>query len=145
MSLLAVRSVCDDLRHAWLDSLPGSSEAVEQGGFVLQRPDGSIFVERWPVGKRKQISVPDHPDGKRGESIILATFHTHPNPNYPYRQEPSRADIRGVRDDPDLCHSGYEGEFVISASRIYRIHKSGDVDIIGDTVTLLQLDPDGST
>jgi hypothetical protein len=68
---------------------------------------------------------------------IIATFHTHPNPGEEYLQEPGPTDIRAVRDDPDLGHTEYEGEFVISTETIYLISRSGDVTVAGRTDEIL--------
>jgi hypothetical protein len=105
----------------------------EEGGFLLRNADGMLSVERWPRGTQNEISVPPHPGGKCGDLLIAATFHTHPNPGDDFQQEPSLADIRAVRYDPDLGHPEYEGEFVIASERIYLIRRSGDVEIVGDT------------
>ena len=110
MSVLDEPGVRDGLRAAWLDSHPGAADAHEEGGFVLRKPDGSIVVERWPRGKQNEIFVPPHPEGLRGSSLILATFHTHPNLGPQFLQEPSLTDIRAVRDDPNLDHPDFQGE-----------------------------------
>jgi hypothetical protein len=125
--------------QAWWESQPGMDDAVEQGGFVLKSVDGSLTVERWPQGAQNQIVVPAHPGGKRGESSIVATFHTHPNPGPEFLQEPSPTDIRAVRDDPDLRHADYEGEYVMSSQQIYRIDKSGRVELVGELKAVLKM------
>jgi hypothetical protein len=127
------------LRQAWLESQPGTVAAHEEGGFVLKSADGSFAVERWPRGVQNEIVVPPHPGGKRNALPILATFHTHPNPGPDFQQEPSLTDIRAVRDDPDLRHPDYEGEFVIAAEQIYRVRNTGDVELVGATKALLRL------
>ena len=96
-------------------------------------PDGSLTVERWPRGQGNQIGVPPHTGGMRAGRLILATFHAHPNTGPGYLQEPSLTDIRAVRDDPDLRHSGYEGEYVISSTVLYRVLTDGSVEQLGDT------------
>jgi len=78
-------SILDDhrmialLRDAWHESQPGTSAAHEEGGFVLRDQDGSLTVERWLQGGRRQIQVPPHRGGLRGGLLVVATFHTHPN------------------------------------------------------------------
>ena len=67
----------------------------------------------------------------------MATFHTHPNTGPEFQQEPSLTDIRGVRDDPELVHAEYEGEFVISSDWIYIIRKSGRIELVGGTNAVL--------
>jgi hypothetical protein len=133
------QNVREGMRQAWLDSQPGMSEAHEEGGFVVHDANGSKSVERWPVGAKKRIFVPEHVGGRRNGLVVVATFHTHPTPNYPYRQEPSRTDILGVREDPDLAHEEYQGEYVIATELTYLIRKSGDVEVVGRTVELLRL------
>jgi hypothetical protein len=75
----------------------------------------------------------------RGGLLVVATFHTHPNPGSEFQQEPSLTDIRAVRDDADLDHPDYEGEYVIASRHIYRIPKRGPVETIGNTRTVLQI------
>jgi hypothetical protein len=122
---------------AWSESEPESEDAHEEGGFVLRNPDGSLGIERWPRGKQNQILVPPHPDGKRDNLSIVATFHTHPNAGPEFQQEPSLTDIRAVRDDPDLVHSDYEGEYVIANQWIYRIEKNGRVQLVVELKDLM--------
>lgn len=129
--------VRDALRKAWEDSQSETPTAHEEGGFVLRAPDGSWTVARWPRGSHNEIVVPPHPGGQRDSSLIVATFHTHPNPGADYQQEPSLTDIRAVRDDPDLGHTEYEGEYVIAREAVYRILRDGRVEHLGDSQTLL--------
>src|SRR5262249_7466958 len=56
-----------------------------------------------------------------------------------YQQEPSPTDVGAVRDDPDLDHPDYEGEYVIATLHTYRIRKDGQVELVGDTRQLLNL------
>ena len=79
--------------------------AHEEGGFILRNADATLSVERWPRGVQKQISVPEHSDGKRNGLTIIATFHTHPNPGADFLQGPSLTDIRAVRNDSGLGHA----------------------------------------
>jgi hypothetical protein len=137
VSVLGDENVRGPILQAWQESEPGEDAAHEEGGFVLRNADGSLCVERWPRGAKNEIFVPIHPDGKRGELPIVATFHTHPNPGTEFQQEPSLTDIRAVRDDTNLSHPDYEGEYVIASESIYRIHKSGKVDLVGQTKTML--------
>ena len=125
--------------RAWQESQPGTAAAHEEGGFVLQNADGSPGVERWPRGAQNQILVPSHPGGERNNRLIVATFHTHPNPGPDFQQEPSLTDVRAVRDDPDLSHPGYEGEYVIAWESVYRIRKNGQVEAVGETKVALRL------
>jgi hypothetical protein len=139
VSILDEREVILAMRMAWEEFHPGTTQAQEQGGFVRRSRSGEFFVERWPKGHQDQIEVPPHPNGIRGEAIIVASFHTHPNPPPHYQQEPSLTDIRAVRNDPDLRHSEYEGEYVVAHKRIFQIQPDGTVKIVGDTDTLLEL------
>jgi len=116
------------LKHAWEDSLPGTSERHEQGGFILQDSEGNLSVARWPKGSQNSINLPQHIDCRFDGQDIVATFHTHPNTGAEYLQEPSETDKRAVRDDPDLKGNFYEGEFVISQEIIYLILPNGLVN-----------------
>jgi hypothetical protein len=118
MNVLNDNTILAELRAAWLDSCPGQVDAHEEGGFVLKRLDGSLYVERWPKGTQRQIYVPSHGGSRRGESAIVATFHTYPNTGFDYQQDPSLTDVRAVRDDPDLGGPEYEGEYVISEKMV---------------------------
>jgi hypothetical protein len=138
-------NVLDDERirglfvQAWQESQAGTTAAHEEGEFVLRDADGSLTVERWPWGEQNQIVVPPHPGGTRGHQLIVATFHTHPNPGAGFQQEPSLTDIRAVRDDPDLNHPDYQGEYVIALEWIYRIRKNGQVETVAPTKAALKI------
>lgn len=137
--ILDHNDIRSSLADAWQRSQPDSPKAHEEGGFIVQREDGSLFVIGWPRGVQDRIRVPAHPGGRCGNMTIIATFHTHPNSGAGFQQDPSLTDIRAVRDDPDLSHSGYEGEYVISRRLIFRILRSGDVLVLGETQRLLEL------
>lgn len=139
MGVLNDGRICELLLQAWQESQPGTASAHEEGGFILRDADGSRTLERWPRGKQNQIVVPPHPGGTRGHRLIVATFHTHPNPGADFQQEPSLTDIRAVRDDPDLDHPDYEGEYVIALEWIYRIRKNGQVEMVAQTKTALKI------
>jgi hypothetical protein len=126
------------LRAAWHGSQPGTSDAHEEGGFVLRNGDGSLIVEWWPRGSQNQILVPHYAAGQRNGLNIAATFHTHPNPGPDYQQEPSLTDIRAVRDDPELHGPEYEGEYVISSAIVFRVLANGEVEEVGKTIELLK-------
>ncbi len=66
-------------------------------------------------------------------------IHTHPNPGAGFQQEPSLTDIRAVRDDPDLNHPDYQGEYVIALEWIYRIRKNGQVEMVAPTKAALKI------
>jgi hypothetical protein len=137
MGVLDDPGIRDSLRQAWEDSQPNTGNVHEEGGFILRAADGSLQVERWPRGVQNRIIVPDRLGGKRGGLIIVATFHTHPNRDPSYQQEPSLTDIRAVRDDPDLAHPEYEGEYVIAFTMVYQIRRDGTVVELGDPHLLL--------
>jgi hypothetical protein len=118
-------------KHAWEDSLPGTSERHEQGGFILQDSEGNLSVALWPKGSQNSINLPPHTDCRFDGKDIVATFHTHPNIDAEYLQEPSETDKRAVSDDPDLKGSFYEGELVISQEIIYLISPNGLVNELG--------------
>jgi hypothetical protein len=124
--------------QAWRESNPGTDKAHEEGGFVLRDADGALSVERWPRGAQNDIIVPAHPRGKRHNRLIIATFHTHPNPGAEFRQEPSLTDIRAVCGDPDLGHPEYEGEIVIATEYTYQVRRNGDVEVLGTTEAILK-------
>jgi hypothetical protein len=121
------------LEQAWEDSQPGPKGGHEEGGFILRDTTGSLGVERWPPGEHNAIVVPPHPRCKVSDGDILATFHTHPNTGPDFLQEPSDTDIRAVCDDPNLKGKFYEGEFVISQDKTYRIAPTGRVIEVGVT------------
>lgn len=140
MSVLDDDTIRGPFLQAWQDSQPGTAGAHEEGGFVLRHADKSLSVERWPRGVQNQIVVPEHPGGKRGNLLIVATFHTHPNSGPEFQQEPSLTDIRAVRDDPDLSHPDYEGEYVIASEWIYHIRRDGQVETVGEMKAILKID-----
>jgi hypothetical protein len=124
-------------RQAWEDSRPGLSGRHEEGGFVLRDAEGRLSVARWPKGSRSSIEMPPHPNCRIGEHDVVATFHTHRNPESDYLQEPGETDKRAVRDDPDLRGPFYVGELVVSRASIYLIAPDGRVTQVGDTPTVL--------
>lgn len=145
MSVLDDDAVRHQLWRAWRESKPGTTDAHEEGGFVLKRETGELIVERWPKGTQDEMTVPSHPGGRRGGLPIIATFHTHPNPAPDYQQEPGLTDIRAVRDDPGLGHGEFEGEYVIASRRVYRIDRSGKVETVGETTRVFQVLPDSNS
>ena len=124
---------------SWADSEPGDASGREEGGFILRDRSGNLNVARWPKGMQNSITLPPHPDCTVGESEIVATFHTHPNPGPDFQQEPSLTDIRGVRNDADLSGPDYEGEYVIASEWVYRIQKNGQVASVGETKAVLKI------
>jgi proteasome lid subunit RPN8/RPN11 len=112
-------------------------ERREEGGFILRDPTGNLSVARWPKGLQNSIILPAHANCKIGDQDIVASFHTHPNIEPEYLQEPSETDKRAVRNDPNLKGAFYEGEYVISQRTIYLINPVGQVSEVGNTEEVL--------
>ena len=137
MSVITDPGVRKILLLAWEESNPGTPEAHEEGGFILKQPDGTLSAERWPRGSQDEIVIPSHTGGQRNGLTILATFHTHPNAGPEFLQSPGPTDMKAVRDDPDLGHAEYEGEFVIATELVYLISRLGLVTVVGRTDNVL--------
>jgi hypothetical protein len=136
-AILKNPEVLAGLSLAWRDSLPGSSDGHEEGGFIVQNATGSLQVIRWPRGTGNTIDVPTH-RGCRAEGLeILASFHTHPNTGPDYLQEPSETEKRAVRDDQELKAPNYGDELVISAVRLHLVTPYGSVVPLGETERML--------
>src|SRR5438067_1633804 len=112
MEVLDASNIRDELRRAWDESMVGTPDAHEEGGFVVLAPDGASHVVRWPRGDQAEIAVPAHPNCEFDGEPILASFHTHPNVGDEFLQEPGLTDRLAVRDDPDLKGPRYQGELV---------------------------------
>lgn len=142
---LQLSSILDNLdvlaafRQAWHNSNPGPSGGHEEGGFVVLDID-QLRVLFWPKGNSNTIRVPDHIDCRIDSYEIVASFHTHPNTDDTYLQEPSETDIRSVRDDIHLKGNSYQGEFVISQSTLYLIRPNGQVRELGSSKEFLVLE-----
>jgi len=78
--LLANPIVQQALEQAWVDSLPQDvAGRHEEGGLVyVDTTTGVISIQRAPVAGRAvfDVSAPPIVAG----SVVVATFHTHPNP-----------------------------------------------------------------
>ncbi len=138
-SILKDPEVRRALQQAWYKSNPGSSGGHEEGGFVVL-DTGILRVMFWPRGSTNTIRVPDHANCRIDSYNIVASFHTHPNTDDDYFQEPSETDIRAVRDDIHLKGEQYLGEIVISQSTVYLIRPNGQVRELGDTHEILELE-----
>jgi len=73
-------AVLQALEQAWLDSLSGiPAERHEEGGWIyLHLMTGELTAARAPRGLQAELEIgspPLFPD-----CVIVATFHTHPNP-----------------------------------------------------------------
>ena len=79
--LLNFPTVKQALEQAWADSLPDDPALRhEEGGWVyIDAAAGTIAVRRAPAGAMAMLDLND-PAVVAG-SIIVATFHTHPNPS----------------------------------------------------------------
>jgi hypothetical protein len=136
-ALLADETVRQELRRAWEESEPGVIGGHEEGGFICVAVNGDYVIDRWTRVLKSEIQIPPHPGGKRNNEAIVATFHTHPNTGRGYYQAPGTQDRAIVRNDPNLRHSEYVGEFVVSQQKIYFILPSGSVLVLGQTEQLL--------
>jgi hypothetical protein len=69
------------LETAWMDSLPyDQAQRHEEGGWVyLDTTTGAIAVRRAPAGGQTMLDLSDPP--MVPDSVVVATFHTHPNPS----------------------------------------------------------------
>ena len=79
--LLANVEVRQALERAWLDSLPADPALRhEEGGWIYaDLSTGAISVRRAPAGARAILDL-NTPPVVPG-SVVVATFHTHPNPS----------------------------------------------------------------
>src|SRR5438105_14923179 len=79
--LIADPFVLAALAEAWIDSRPNdSTRRHEEGGWVyLDLATGVICTRRAPTGAKSGIELGGPP--LVAGSVIVATFHTHPNPS----------------------------------------------------------------
>ncbi len=95
--LLNDPAVQQALDQAWVDSLPGDPvQRHEEGGWVyLDTTTGAIAVWRAPAGARAVLDL-NTPPVVPG-SVVIATFHTHPNPSAEgWDPGPSAADTQSA-------------------------------------------------
>jgi hypothetical protein len=95
--LLQAPIVRQALEEAWLDSEPADAlRRHEEGGWVYaDTSSGALSVRRAPPGAQAMLnlSAPPFIPG----SVIVATFHTHPNPTAEgWNPRPSDADTRSA-------------------------------------------------
>lgn len=78
--LLARPEVQAALQQAWVDSLPGDAvNRHEEGGWIyMDTTTGQITLLRAPPGGQNTLDL-RNPSLVAG-SVVVATFHTHPNP-----------------------------------------------------------------
>jgi hypothetical protein len=79
--LLSNPVVHEAMEDAWVDSQPNDSALRhEEGGWIyLNTTTGTIGVERAPVGGQAVLDL-NAPTIVAG-SVVVGTFHTHPNPS----------------------------------------------------------------
>lgn len=78
--LLADPVVQAAMQQAWIDSLPGDPVARhEEGGWVyMETTTGQVSVRRAPTGTGDSLDLGNPP--VIPASVVVGTFHTHPNP-----------------------------------------------------------------
>lgn len=85
------------LEDAWAASqADNATNRHEEGGWILEQPDGNITIMHWASGNRSGITpgpTPPAPPGGR----VVGHYHTHPNPptdenGDQWEQGPSQAD-----------------------------------------------------
>ena len=96
--LLSEPLVLQTLEQAWKDSSPESpAQRHEEGGWIyMDKADGKLAVRRAPVGGQASLdlSAPPIVPG----AVVVATFHTHPNPSAEgWEPGPSSADTQIAR------------------------------------------------
>lgn len=100
--LLSHPIVQQALGQAWIDSLPADPGLRrEEGGWVyMDVTTGGMVTQRAPAGARGVLDL-NTPPVVLG-SVVVATFHTHPNPSAegwdpgPSGSDSQSADILGV-------------------------------------------------
>jgi hypothetical protein len=119
------------IRRAWLDShaaVPTSRH--EEGGYIVQNSDGSYGVDRWPRGERSQIVPPPlDPDNRYNGRIVMAAFHTHPNP--PVDESGSIWDQRPSESDRRWHVRRKLRGIVVSGEVVFEIDLDGTVSVLG--------------
>src|SRR5260370_35796767 len=79
--MLADRDVLQWLEQAWNDSLPnGPATRHEEGGWIyLELTTGRLIARRHAGGSQADLDLTNPP--LLAGCVIVATFHTHPNPS----------------------------------------------------------------
>lgn len=83
------------LEQAWNDSIPGDPlQRHEEGGWIyMNNTTGNVVAHRAPAGGQTtlDLSAPPIVPG----AVVVATFHTHPNPSADgWQPGPSSADMQ---------------------------------------------------
>ena len=131
MDLLKDQTITREFAAAWADSRSSHpSHRHEEGGYIVQNPDGTRAVIRWPQGEQFRIAPPPLDENNwYNKQVVIAAFHTHPNPSIDelgrqWQQEPSSADRR--------WHERWKlPGFVISRDFVYAIDADGSYRITG--------------
>jgi hypothetical protein len=78
--LLADPTVQQALEQAWIDSRPDDPiQRHEEGGWIyMDTRTGKVIVKRVSAGQQAELEIGDPP--LVADSVVVATFHTHPNP-----------------------------------------------------------------
>lgn len=114
LAIIAHHGVRAAMEAAWTDSRPDDPERRhEEGGWVVMSPSTrELRLVRSKGGEQAHIDLSKPPEPE-DDALIVATFHTHPNPVPPFEAGPSRSDLdmdrsRGV---PGIIRSvlGYHG------------------------------------
>jgi hypothetical protein len=95
--LLNEPAVQQALEQAWADSLPADPvQRHEEGGWIyLDTMTGALSVHRAPAGAQAILDL-GSPSAVPG-SLVVATFHTHPNPSAEgWDPGPSQADTQSA-------------------------------------------------
>lgn len=131
MDLLGDPTIVAAISRAWQDSKPDDLQARhEEGGYIVLNADLNYAVERWPHGERSRIVPPPlDADNRYNGSMVVAAFHTHPNPpidemGREWKQDPSESDRRWY------ARRKLKG-FVISRMFVYEIDMNADVRVVG--------------
>jgi hypothetical protein len=85
--------VQNGLDAAWVDSKPkDSAQRHEEGGWIyVDTTTGILAIRRAPAGVQAALDLSSPP--LIAGSVVVATFHTHPNPaNEGWQTGPSEAD-----------------------------------------------------
>lgn len=118
------------LRRAWQDSLADDPQQRHQeGGYIVQQPNGAFAVERWPRGGRGGITpLPLDNEGLFNGTPVIGEFRTQPNPAV---DEQGRKWLQGAQphDVATLEQEPYRGDsYLIGRDQIWRIPPKAGLD-----------------
>jgi hypothetical protein len=139
LNLLADPAVIAAINRAWRDSQADDpTHRHEEGGYIVLKTDFSHGVERWARGGQSRILPPPlEADNCYNVRVVLATFHTHPNPaideaGREWEQGPSASDRRWH------AHRKLRG-FVVSRTLVFEIEPNASISVIGNRDEVLSL------